>query len=241
MEPFDHNITRLLQRELKKRPGGQCPAEETLAAYVEGSLSEDRAAEITGHLARCGSCLPAVQALRQILAEPENENRTRIPAAALESGRRLDPARKGFMEVVVGFAKNAARVLSMSESVSGGLVPATHQIRKEGEVLSETLVSFKKEFDEFTAEIDVESTKPGRGEIYLRLSDAKEKAPAGLRVSLYRKNNVTEGEAEELESVMLQDGEAVFENVRYGRYQLEISGAGKPLCSIALEMKGEGK
>ncbi|MFO8056275.1 MAG: hypothetical protein R6V10_03165 [bacterium] len=241
MEPFDHNITGLLQRELKNRPRGQCPAEETLAAYVEGSLAQEKAEEITGHLARCGRCLPTVQALRQILAEPEKEQSTRIPAGALEAARKLDPARRSLMEVVVGFAGNAARVLSMSESVSGGLVPAYDQVRKNGQVLSETLVSFKKDFDDFTAEVDVESIKPGRGEIHLRLADAEQKAPWGVRVTLYRKSDMIDDEDRELESVMLEGGEAVFENLRYGRYQLEIAGAGKPLCCIALEMKGEGK
>jgi len=238
MEFWEENIKKMLQQELRERPRGECPEEETLAAYLEGGLSEERASQLTGHLSRCSQCLESVKALRQILAEPERESRTRVPAEVLETARRMDPAKKGIMEVVVGFARNAARVISMGESVSGGLVPATDQVRKEEQVLSETLVSFRKDFPPFTAEVDVESVKPGRGEIYLRVFDPQKTSPQGLRATLYEEG---ESEEKELESIMLRDGEAVFENVKYGRYKLAMTRAGEPVGTIALEMKGEGK
>ncbi len=242
MEFWKNNIKRCLQQELKERPRGECPEEETLAAYLEGVLSEKSSTELTGHISRCSRCLEAVKTLRQVMEEREQESRARVPAKALHKARELDPAGRGLMEVIIGFAKNAARVISMDESVSGGLVPAFEQVRKEGEVLSETLVSFRKEFRPFTAEVDVESVKPGRGEIYIRLFDSQTETPSGVRVTLYEKDDGGDtAEERELESVMLMDGEAVFENVKYGRYRMDITRAGKPVGSIALEMKGEGK
>jgi len=99
--------------------------------------------------------------------------------------------------------------------------------------VSDTLITFSKEFPPYLAEVDVEKVKPDRGEITVKLIE--EGRPArGLRVSIFDRD-------QELESAMLESGVAVFENLKFGEYHLEITRVGEPIGRITLEMKGDGK
>jgi hypothetical protein len=119
--------------------------------------------------------------------------------------------------------------------VLGGLAQSANQVRGEGKVVSETLITFTKEFEPYQVEVDIEKVKPDRGEISIRMMEKTDpNPPAGVRVSLF------EG-SKELESAPLDEGRAVFENLRFGRYRVEITRVGEPIGGITLEMKGEGR
>lgn len=235
MKINDEKLKRNAKRRSVKRPRGNCPAEEALAAFVEDKMAPDGQEKVMGHIARCQSCLNSVTILRAVLDEAEQEKAVRIPLSSLEAAKRLDPASKSIMEVVIRFVKGAAEVVKMSGDAVGGLVPAVESVRGEGRVVSETLVTFKKEFAPYLAEIDVEKVRSDQGEVTVKLIEKEKNRPArGLRVSLFEKGS-------ELESAMLEDGAAVFENIAFGRYRLEITKVGEPVGKITLEMKGDGK
>jgi hypothetical protein len=139
------------------------------------------------------------------------------------------------MELVIDFVKGAAKIVKMSDNVIGAPVPAAEALRNESRVVSETLVSFTKEFPPYLAEIDVEKVNASSGEITLRLSEKGAAGPLkGVRVSLFDRDR-------ELESSLLEGGETVFENVKFGEYRIEISKVGEPVGRVTLEMKGDGK
>lgn len=235
MKISDEQIKKAVLRSEADRSPGSCPGEERLAAFIEDKLGEGDREKFATHLARCPECLESVIVMRALLAEAEKERAFRVPLKAIERARKLDPAHRTIMDLAVSFASGAAKVLSVSDGVKGGLAPATESLRGESRVVSETLVTFTREFPPYLAEVEIERARPDRGEITVRLADLDTRvAPRGVRVSLFENGG-------ELESSMLEDGECVFENLKFGHYRVEITRVGEPIGGIALEMKGDGK
>lgn len=235
MKVKDKIIKQVAARLKQKRPRGNCPGEESLAAFAEGALAPEKQEVILGHIARCSSCFETVYGLQKILGESDKESEIRVPIRALERAAALDPASRSIMEVVIRFARGVAEVIGMSGDAVSGVVPAAESVRGEGKVVSDTLVTFTKDFPPYAAEVDVEKVRPETGEITIRLVEKEDNSPArGLRVSLFKKD-------QELESAVVEGGIAVFENVRFGQYHLEITRVGASVGRITLEMKGEGK
>lgn len=235
MKLTDRKIKKIIKGKQSSRPRGPCPDEEALASFIEDKLQGHRADEILGHLARCKPCTDAVMALRTIMSEGDAEAGVRVPLSLIERGRKIDPSRKSAMDVVIRFIKGAVEIVRASGGVAGALVPATEHLRGESRVVSENLVTLTKSFSPFSAEVDVEKTRHQQTEITVRLTDENTGSPAsGLRVSLFDRDR-------EMESAMIDDGAAVFENLNFGKYRLEITRVGEPVGRITLEMKGEGK
>jgi len=231
MKITDEKVKQSVTALSRKRPRGPCPDDATLAALMEGRLTPADVDLLLGHLARCSSCLAAVAVLREL--DPVAEADCRVPLSALERARQLDPAVKGVIEVVIDFASGLAEVIRASGNVVNGFKHAGESLRGEGRAVSDTLITFSKEFPPYLAEVDVEKVKPDRGEITVKLIE--EGRPArGLRVSIFDRD-------QELESAMLESGVAVFENLKFGEYHLEITRVGEPIGRITLEMKGDGK
>ena len=234
MKVTDLKLKKALARGLKSRPRGSCLADGEIAGYVEGALSEDQQERVQEHLSRCPECLEIVMVTQMASEDVEAHQKIKVPASAIAWARKLDPARKGVMEVVISFAKGAAEVVKMSAGVSGECAPAADAVRGEGKVVSETLVTFNKQFPPYQAEVDVEKSKKDRGEITVKLMDETSgQPPRGVRVSLFDDDN-------ELESAMLESGLAVFEDLKFGKYRVEITRVGAPIGGITLEMKGDG-
>lgn len=233
MKITDEKIKQTAARLLKSRPRGVCPDESVLGAFIEGTLSESGCDDLLRHLCRCPLCLATVNAMRDLAEHQEQESACRVPLSALDRVRQLDPAAKSVLDVVVSFARGVVEVIKTSEGVISGRAFSTAAARGEARALSETLVTFSREFPPYQAEVDVEKTRPDRGEVTVTLLD--EGRPArGLRVTIF-------GGDQELESSMLDGGVAVFENLKFGSYRLDITRVGEPVGRITLELKGDGK
>ena len=234
MKITDEKLKRTAGRLLRSRPRGSCPDESILGAFADGKLAEAGCDDLIRHLSRCPACFATVTALRDLAEHRENEEACRVPVASLERARKLDPCAQSALSVVVNFARGLAQVLSASEGVINGRAFSPAGARRgESRAVSETLVTFSREFPPYQAEVDVEKTKPDRGEVTVTLLESGHPA-SGLRVTIFKKDD-------ELESSMLDGGMAVFENLKFGEYRLEITRVGEPVGRIDLEMKGDGK
>jgi hypothetical protein len=235
MKITEAKLKGLVLKTKRERPRGECLSEERLAAFAEDRMTESEKDLALGHLSRCPVCLETARIVRGLLNETAREQEARVPVAALTRAMKLDPAAKSMIEVVIRFVKGAAEVVRMSADVMSGLAPAVEAVRGEGRVVSDTLVTFTKSFPPYLAEVDVEKTRSDLGEITLRFTDEHTRRPAeNLRVSLFESDR-------ELESAMIAEGLAVFENLKFGQYRLEITKVGEPVGRITLAMKGEGQ
>ena len=235
MKLSDKELMRAASRQSASRPRGECLDEEVLAAFAEDCVSPEVYDAALAHAARCRDCADVLFIVRAILEEPEAEAAVRVPLKLLIMAKKLDPAAESVMEVVIRFAKGAAEVLRMSAGVVEGLVPVPEALRGEGQVVSDTLVTFQKRFPPYLAEVEVERVKANRGELTVRLLDQETGGYAeGVRVSLFEKDR-------EVESEVVHEGTAVFENLKFGQYRVEITMVGEPIGRITVEMKGEGQ
>ena len=237
MDLIEQLIRRFLSKSLesgghgRKRPETECPGHEILAAFYDGKLEQGAEEEVRKHLMTCDSCLELASALAPQLEEAEIEEKVRIPLKSLHRAMRLDPAREGAWDIVVDFARGVARsIKSAGEMAITAPVPA-EAFRGGQQVISESLVAFKKDIPPFLAEIEVEKIVENRGEITVSVSEKETGKPAkGMRVSLFDPER-------ELESYMLDQGRAIFENVKMGKYMLDLTQKGKKIGKISLNMK----
>jgi len=239
MQELDEIIKKhVLSLSERPRDAGPCPSEEALAAFLEGGLAESEAAAMREHLLECASCLEAARIVSR-LSEDEAAEAERVPLRMLRRVMRLDPAKEGLLDhassVVIKFGQEVAQVIrSTGEAVTyTKAIPG--MLRSGQQALSETLVTFAKVFPPYHAEVEVEKVKPDRSEITVRVKELEGGRPArGVRVSMFDAGR-------ELESYLADDeGQVVFENVRFGKYRLNIVYTGKEIGKISLNMKGEG-
>jgi len=110
--------------------------DENLSALLDGELSEEREAEVRGHVAACPHCAPRLEALRRVdrllAAAPApplpSDLRARLGARiAAEPGRRQPrirrPRLRRFGPPALGFAAAAAAALALYLGVRGGETP----------------------------------------------------------------------------------------------------------------------
>lgn len=68
---------------LGSRSSGECPGDETIAAYADGSLEAAVATEVERHLVSCRACLSEVADLRSMSGPPEHDAPDSAVAAVL--------------------------------------------------------------------------------------------------------------------------------------------------------------
>jgi len=240
MQELDELIKKKIA-SLSAKPGdpGPCPAEETLAAFLDGGLGGPEETAVREHLLECASCLEAAGVVSR-LVEDEAAEAERVPGKWLRRVMRLDPAKEGLLDVAVKFGQEVVQVIRSTGEAVSYTKAIPEMVRSEKQAVSETLVTFAKVFPPFKAEVEVEKVKPDRSEITVRVKELEGGRPArGVRVSMF--DPAGQGQGRELESYLADhEGEVVFENVRFGKYRLNIVQTGKEIGKISLNMKGEG-
>jgi len=218
----------------RPRDPGPCPAEEVLAGFLDGGLTGLEETAVREHLLECPSCLEAARIISR-LAEDTAAEAERVPVKLLRKVMRLDPAKEGLWDIVIKFGQGVAEVIRGAGEAVSYTRAIPEMVRSEKQAVSETLVTFAKVFPPYKAEVEVEKVKPDRSEITVRVRELEgARPPRGLRVSMF-------AAARELESYLVDDeGQVVFENVRFGKYRLNIFQSGKEIGKISLNMKGEG-
>jgi hypothetical protein len=231
MDLIDKLIKRASRQEQTPRPQTACPDEETLASFVEGRLEKGLEKEIREHLLSCDSCLELAVSLAPQFEEAQIASRVQVPLKSLRRVLRLDPAWEGAWELVIRFARGLVQALRTSGDISIASPVPAEAFRGGKQVISENLVAFRREFPPYLAEIEVEKIRDDQGEITVSVNEKETGKPAqGLRVSLFDPDR-------ELESYVLDQGQAVFENVRFGKYLIHLTQKGKQIGKISLNMK----
>jgi hypothetical protein len=231
MDIIDRLIKGYLRKESKMRQKTKCLDEEILAAFYDGKLDEGLEKQVREHLLSCDKCIELAAAIVPQFDEKDIEEKVKVPLRSLNRVMRLDPAREGAWEVMVSFARDVVQSIKTGGDVSVTSPVPAEAFRGGPQVISESLVAFKKEFPPFFAEIEVEKVKDDKGEITVSVSEKETGQPArGLRVSLFDPKK-------ELESYVLDHGRAVFENIKFGKYLLHLTKKGKEIGKISLNMK----
>ena len=226
-EEVERILRHLLARRGKEAGRTECPDEEVLASYLDGIGAEERRSDIEAHLADCAVCLE--QAIVAYGAEGRGDAEE-AHRELVERVMALVPASHGeslFLELVVRLVKNSLELIS----TSGKLVPITAPvgIRGRAKPLDTTLLQVEKEMGRLKVEVEVEAVEAGLCEVIVRVKDEGGRAAEGIRLTLFSKGR-------EQASYLARQGEAVFDRIPQGEYNLAISDSGASVGRIRLRI-----
>jgi len=200
-----------LEKDLKvifsrqKFSPGSCPSLETLGSFLEGGLSPEREAETRRHLSRCAFCRERVE----IFLASEDFSSQRI------SPRLLSKAKSVFKPSWGRRFLTRLRELFSGPSLAGESL-FFQPVRSSAGDERGKVFSYQERIYPFQIRTEVICLESGRFQLWVEAYNPQAgEPPDGVRV------NLKEGE-KELESLVLEQGRAVFEPVSRGNYLLEF-------------------
>ncbi|MBF0595221.1 MAG: zf-HC2 domain-containing protein [Candidatus Omnitrophica bacterium] len=221
----------MLKRLFKK----QCPDDETVACYIDGLLPEKEKIVVDKHLKACAGCREAFAIHREVADRQKVEELGPVPEYLVESARNLWAERHGvkFLDIAVTLVEDFIQGLKTTGDIIAG---AGQDLQYAGAMrgASEEKVSsvvVRKVIEDVSVEVEVSRAVGAISNVVLRVADNARKTPrTDLRATLILDDT-------ELESYVTEGGMRTFENVRPGKYILQISDMKKILGVISLEIK----
>lgn len=226
-EEVEKILRRLLTRRGQRAERAGCPAEEELASYLSGTITGHGRSDMEAHFADCSSCLEETIAAYKAAQEsyPEEARRQLVERVmALVPAPQSGPV---FFDLVVQLVKGSLELAS----TSGYLIPASAPVGVRGRPRpSETsILRVEKEMGSFNVTVEVEQVETGLCQVVVRVSGEEGKPAEGVRLTL------TSGGREQA-SYLTRRGEAVFDRIPQGEYNLAISESNTPVGTIRLRL-----
>jgi hypothetical protein len=206
-----------------------CPDEETLVCFCEGKLSKRESKHVQEHLATCRRCAETVSLLCQKI-----EEQRQVPEFLIERAKSLvkDKPFPNIFEVVLVLKEKALQILSTTGDVivDNEIMPLpVLRSRQISEFAEE--INLIKELKNIKITINIQKRDKDKIRINLGLVDKASLQPlSGLRLTLLK-------EGREIESYEAISGNAVFDKVGFGRYDIQILRKEEQLGAISIEIK----
>ena len=236
MSERDEELLAPLLRRLRLRQPGKklpigCPRDESLAAYLDGGLSEPARDEIESHLAVCRSCLDHILAAENAAREVSTAV---VPPKMLARAMSLmlqTKPRGDVFNLVVELVRDSLALIS----TSGRLVMPTMavQIRGKEKIADNSVLHVESDLGQFQVAVEVERLEDDLCQVAVNVKSNAGSVTDGLRLSLMS------GEREQA-SYLARQGAAVFDRIPTGEYQLVVSGSGDSIGVIQLSIKESG-
>lgn len=226
-EKIGRILHHLLARQRARTGRDGCPDEEELADYSSGLLAGEAKRGLEAHLADCAFCLDDLVAVHKSAQDEEAE---RVPQRLINRAMahlQPDQGEKSFLDIVVRLVKGSLELAS----TSGYLIPASIPVGVRGRPRpSETsILRVEKEMGSFNVTVEVEQVETGLCQVVVRVSGEEGKPAEGVRLTL------TSGGREQA-SYLTRRGEAVFDRIPQGEYNLAISESNTPVGTIRLRL-----
>jgi hypothetical protein len=230
MNRDEEQIGRILQdlskRGRKKTGRSGCPDDESLASYLSRLLPEHAEKGMERHLADCSLCLDDLVAVHKA-AQDEEEG---VPQGIVERAMALvHPALRAehFLDLAVRLVRDSVELVR----TSGHLIPtwAPVGIRGRPGPSATGILQVEKEIGNFKVSVEVERVDAGFCQVAVKVKRDDASVSNGFRVSLISRGR-------EQASYLTRQGEAMFDRVPLGEYNLSISDSGTPVGSIRLEL-----
>ncbi len=216
-------------KELRVKPVGDHPDEETLACFCENKLTEEESASVCSHLTGCQRCMDCFLAA----SRPQVSEAGGSPEQLLERVKRLaDSANISLtMEVALRIKEKILELLETNGDILVGqeLIPAPIlRSRKISEFKDAVIIL--KDFQEVRVELRLVKDPAGCN-LGVTVREKSTSIPVrDLRVTLIKENI-------ELESYVTDIGTVTFEQVLPGEYSIEASAAGNKLAAVNLKIR----
>lgn len=234
MALIEDKIERLLQAVLAQRTQEgtrqECPDEESLANYLSGLLSDAAKESLENHLAGCTFCVDEIVAAHKAMQDTATEI---VPQRVMDRAMGLVPAKQrneGVFDVVVRLVKDSIELVSTSGQWIAPMAAAPVGVRGRAQPSESSILQVEKEMGKFKVAVEVERVETDLCQVVVNVSGLEGKAAEGVRVSLLAGGR-------EQASYVTRQGEAVFDRIPQGEYNLALSEAGAPVGMIRLKME----
>ena len=211
-----------------------CPADEILADFLEGRLSEQEKSEMEAHLSDCNDCLEVLAIGNSLIRGEDQFDLAPVPLELTDAAARLvqgeyPPSSESLPERIERTLRGLpARVAGFVGGKRwGGLQP--QPVRGFKRKVSRDMVLLRKTFEDVEAEIELEKTGESKALIRVRVF-LDDTAGQKTRVTL------KEGDRE-IASQLAVGGYALFEDIPFGHYHLTLARDGLTLGTYLFEIK----
>lgn len=235
IERDEEQIGRILKQLLAGRSRergrvGRCPDEESLATYLTAALPEEEKTKVEDHLAACHFCVDEIVAAHKAMQETATEI---VPQRVMDRAMELVPAKQrneGVFDVVVRLVKDSIELVSTSGQWIAPMAAAPVGVRGRAQPSESSILQVEKEMGKFKVAVEVERLETDLCQVVVNVSGLEGKPAEGVRVSLLAGGR-------EQASYVTRQGEAVFDRIPQGEYNLALSEAGAPVGMIRLKME----
>ncbi len=222
-------LGQLLTLERRRVGRARCPDEEGMANYLGGLLAEDSRKGIEAHLAECTVCLDDLVVVHKAAQDYETE---RVPQRVIDRVMALVPpipGQESFLDLVVRLVKGSLELGRTSGQWVDPLATAPVGIRGRPKPPESSILQVEKEIGKFKVAVEVELVEPGLCQVVARVKGEEGMGAEGVRLTL-----ISSGR--EQASYLTRQGEAVFDRVPMGEYNLAISDSGTPVGTVRLQL-----
>ena len=214
-------LCRFLGRLRQKKGRTGCPDDESLGNYLGGLLTEDAKIGVETHLAECSFCLNDLVAVHKAAQDYETE---RVLQRIIDRAMALVPpipGQESFLDLVVKLVKGSLELVRTSGQWVDPFATAPVGIRGRPKPSESSILQVEKEMGRYKVAVEVELVETGLCQVAVRVTGEAGKPAEGIRLSL-----ISGGR--EQASYLTRLGEAVFDRIPQGEYNLAISHAGIP-------------
>lgn len=211
-----------------------CPADEMLADYLEGRLSEKEGSEMERHLSDCDICLEELAVTNSLLLGGHLTELESVPTEVTEAAVLLVRSQDSLVseslsERIERSLKDLPSKISdfFNHKSWGELQP--QPVRGPKRKVAKDLVLLKKTFQDVETEIEIEKMGDNKAHIRVRIL-AGDAARQTIRVSLKK------GERE-IASYLAESAFVLFEDIPFGHYSLTLARDGLILGIYHFEIK----
>lgn len=208
-----------------------CPDEEALAGYLSGGLGEHGRNQLEQHLTSCPLCVSELVAANRAANDADAAP---APHWLMERAMGLmKPAATGrVMELVVKLVRDTVELVS---SAGEWMVPLTPQpvfARGQSAPSAVSILQLERELDGHRIGVEVEQVESGVCQVVVSVAGADGAAEDGIRLTLLK-------DEREQASYLARRGQAAFDGIVIGNYDLTISQGSTSLGTIKLKIEDE--
>jgi hypothetical protein len=230
-EQIEQMLRRLSSRVKLGTDRVGCPTEERLAEYLNGGLDGRLRDDIDQHLISCSSCTSEIVAVNRALNESDA---VLVPRWLMERAMGLiKPAATGrVVDLVVKLVRDTVELVS---SAGEWMVPLTPQpvfARGKTAPSASSILQVERDLDGHRIGVEVEQVESGVCQVVVSVAAADGAPEDGVRLTLLV------GEREQA-SYLTRQGQAVFDRIARGNYDLAISKGTASLGTIKLRIEAE--
>jgi hypothetical protein len=211
-----------------------CPADELLADYLEGRLSEKKASDIERHLSSCDICLEELAVANSLLLGGHLTELESVPAEVTESAVHLICSQDWLVfkflpeRIERSLKELPTKIFDLLNHKSWGELQP-QPVRGPKRKVGKDFVLLKKTFQDIDTEIEIEKIGDNMARIRVRIL-ADDAVSQIIRVTLKKEDR-------EIASYLAERSFVLFDDIPFDHYSLTFARDGSMLGIYHFEIK----